>query len=381
MALANSFHATLSRRNWMQLSGLSMLGVAMPLACEGRPPRALSSTRPTNAATPAPSAMDAPDRQERQVNEATSCPAPGTILPIGAEVPFDAKDPAFVVDRELFEPKRRARPGDWLERFQETGLTFDEYVALRPTGPRGERQVIVLQPLGAFTPTEMNELTRLAKYTESFFDRTVRIASVVAMPRNGKRSRREGSKSWVQYHTRDVLEMLANSLLPADAICTLGVTMADLYPESSWNYVFGEATLSKRVGVYSLARYGAKFWGERETPDSRRLALMRSFKVLAHEAGHMFSLVHCRRFECLMNGSNSLEEMDRAPLELCPICLKMLTYNLRFDVRSRYRRLAEIYEQENLVEQSEWVNTRLARLGCVAEDTALSAEGHVSPGK
>ena len=45
---------------------------------------------------------------------------------------------------------------------------------------------------------------------------------------------------------------------------------------------------------------------------ARRLGVLRSLKVLSHEAGHMFSLHHCTRFECLMNGSNSLDEMDRA---------------------------------------------------------------------
>jgi archaemetzincin len=311
-----------------------------------------------------PIVFDVPKRQNNHEKAAASCLSPGAVLPISAEVPFDEKDRAFEIARDQFEPKRHARPGDWLARFNETGLTFDEYVALRPTGPRGERQVIVLQPLGAFTQSDMNELRRLAEYTEAFFNRPVRIASTAALPRKNQRSRHEGSKSWFQHHTRTVLEMLSDSLLPKDAICTLGITLGDLYPESSWNYVFGEATLSKRVGVYSLARYRAKFWGEPETPASRRLATLRSFKVLAHEAGHMFSLVHCRRFECLMNGSNSLEEMDRATLELCPVCLKMLTYNLRFDVRSRYRRLARIYEQASLTEQRDWVNTRLAKLGC-----------------
>jgi archaemetzincin len=244
--------------------------------------------------------------------------------------------------------------------------------------PFAQRQVIVLQPLGAFTQSEVNELKQLAEYTEAFFNRPVRIASAAALPRKGQRTRQEGAKVWVQHHAKVLLEMLADSYLPNDAICTLGVTLGDLYPEPSWNYVFGEATFSKRVGVYSLARYRAKFWGGRETPASRRLAMLRSFKVLAHEAGHMFSLAHCRRFECLMNGSNSLEEMDRAPLELCPVCLKMLTYNLRFDVRSRYRRLAGIYEQANLVEQREWLHTRLEHLGCAPGVAASNAEARVS---
>ena len=113
-----------------------------------------------------------------------------------------------------------------------------------------------------------------------------------------------------------------------------------------------------------MARYQAHFWGQKETPESRVLATLRSFKVLAHEAGHMFSLHHCRRYECLMNGSNSLEEMDRSPVEPCPVCLKMLQYNLRFDIRSRYRRLMALYERNGLTAQRDWVKARLERIGC-----------------
>jgi archaemetzincin len=363
LELASPPFANVSRRTLLQLSGLSMLGLALPIGCE-TPPRRSVNAAPSAAASVGPSVLDVPSQQDNHEKESRRCDLSAAVLPIGTEVDFDDKDPAFVADRDQFEPKRRAQPGDWLARFNETGLTFGEYVAQRPTGPRGERRVIVLQPLGAFTRSEMHEFARLAQYTEAFFCQPVRIAAPAALPRKGQRSREDGAKRWVQHYTHAVLEMLADSLLPNDAICTLGVTMVDLYPQSSWNYVFGEATLSKRVGIYSLARYRARFWGEPETPKARRLATLRSFKVLAHEAGHMFSLVHCRRFECLMNGSNSLDEMDRAPIELCPVCLKMLQYNLRFDVRSRYRRLAATYERANLVAEHDWVAARLARIGC-----------------
>ncbi|MBN1608879.1 MAG: hypothetical protein JW940_19790 [Polyangiaceae bacterium] len=114
----------------------------------------------------------------------------------------------------------------------------------------------------------------------------------------------------------------------------------------------------------SLARYRTRFWGQKETPESRVLATLRSFKVLAHETGHMFSLYHCRRYECIMNGSNSLEEMDRAPIEPCPVCLKMLQHNLRFDIRARYRRLMAVYDRNGLTQEQDRIKARLARIGC-----------------
>ena len=139
--------------------------------------------------------------------------------------------------------------------------------------------------------------------------------------------------------------------------------MSDLYPEPGWNFVFGEATLDERVGVYSLVRYFPGFTGEKDTPAARTLGLLRSFKVLSHETGHMFGLHHCARFECLMNGSNSLDETDRSPATLCPVCLKKLAWNLHFDMRRRYASLLAVYEREGLTELARWTEARLQKIG------------------
>jgi archaemetzincin len=82
-------------------------------------------------------------------------------------------------------------------------------------------------------------------------------------------------------------------------------------------------------------------------------------EVLAHETGHVFSLHHCRTHECLMNGSNSLDETDRSPLHLGPHCLKKLQYNLRFDIPSRYHRLRSFYAKHGLEQARTWVERRL----------------------
>lgn len=52
----------------------------------------------------------------------------------------------------------------------------------------------------------------------------------------------------------------------ADAFCVLAVSMEDLYPEPSWNFVFGQASLRERVGAYSFARYDPAFYGEPRAP-------------------------------------------------------------------------------------------------------------------
>jgi archaemetzincin len=78
--------------------------------------------------------------------------------------------------------------------------------------------------------------------------------------------------------------------LPADAFCIVAITMEDLYPESSWNFVFGQASVTERVGVYSFARYDPALYGGARGKDYKKLILHRSMKVLTHETGHIFGL-------------------------------------------------------------------------------------------
>lgn len=280
-----------------------------------------------------------------------------------AAAPFRWDDRAFQPDPQDFQPKHPARAGDWLARFQEPDISFEQYADSRPVSRTVDRHTIVIQPLGSFTDAERSLLERLRAFTSAFFACPCEIAQAVELPRRGFRKRSDGSRPHTQYQTRLLLQRVLPPLLPKHAICLLGVTMADLYPDEKWNYVFGEATLEERVGVYSLARYFPGFWGQQTTAATVRLAHLRSFKVLSHEAGHMFSVSHCVRYECCMNGSNSLEEMDRQPPFLCPVCLKKLAWNLGFDVRARYRTLRAIYADEGLAEQTRWIDARLERIG------------------
>lgn len=66
---------------------------------------------------------------------------------------------------------------------------------------------------------------------------------------------------------------------------------------------------------------------------------------MAHEIGHMFGIKHCVHYSCLMNGSNHAEEASKKPVEYCPVCLRKLQTNLKFDLRERYMGLAKCFEE------------------------------------
>jgi len=138
--------------------------------------------------------------------------------------------------------------------------------------------------------------------------------------------------------------------------------MTDLYPDPSWNFVFGQASLRERVGVYSFARYDPAFYGEIRKEGYQKLMLKRSLRVLSHETAHMFGLQHCIFYRCALNGSNHLQESDSRPLHLCPVCLRKLQYGIGFDVLERYRGLARFCGEVGLSEERKWVSSRLERL-------------------
>ena len=247
-----------------------------------------------------------------------------------------------------------------MQSHHEPQQNFEQYLRNAPARPTAERRAIVLQPLGTFSRRETALVYIMRDYLAAFFEMETRVASPLPLPAFGMRQEDDDP---VQYRTDVINERLLAPRLPADAVCYLGITMADLYPDPAWNYVFGMASLAERVGVYSLARYGPAFNHEPDDPDTEALLLRRALLVVAHETGHMFSLPHCRRYECLMNGVNSLAELDRGTPWLCPDCLRKLQWNTGLDVLAHYRDLRTFYSEHRMADQVDWLDRRLSSLG------------------
>jgi archaemetzincin len=283
------------------------------------------------------------------------------------DVPPAPRGPLEFATTDDADFERLPPPGenDWLDRFPETGLSFEEYVATSPVRPTAARRTLAFVPVGE-TDLEGRRLFAAAcGFAQSWFRLPSRILEPEELPAEGHQRVRKFS--WLpdrvtQYRTDWFLDVLLPPLLPDDAICLLAVSSADLYPSDDWNFVFGQSTFQRRVAVSSFVRYRASFSGRRETESARRLALLRSLKVVTHEIGHAFGLRHCVEYECNMNGSNSLDESDRRPLRLCPPCLRKLQWNVGFDVRERYRALADHFAALGLPEEEDWARARLERI-------------------
>jgi archaemetzincin len=130
------------------------------------------------------------------------------------------------------------------------------------------------------------------------------------------------------------------------------------------SFVFGQAALQERVGVFSFARYMPGFFEDDPTTNDSDLMIKRGFKICTHEILHMFGMKHCVFYGCLLTGANHFVEMDRQKMNLCPICLRKLHKALGCDMVERYNKLAEFYKSEfpdrNIfAEEYQWVQDRL----------------------
>ena len=168
------------------------------------------------------------------------------------------------------------------------------------------------------------------------------------------RNRDDIEQGWYQYstHGKNGLLQTLPRYRPTDSYAMIGLTNEDLYPSASWNFCFGWATYNVGVGAFSFCRYDPEFDGI-DDPNRDTNLLMRSCAIMAHEMCHMFAMKHCIYYECLMNGLNSAEEQRQGGIRtLCPVCLKKLKSNLKFDVKERYEKLLAVCNELGLHEEA-----------------------------
>lgn len=199
-----------------------------------------------------------------------------------------------------------------------------------------------LRPFGDVLSGRPVLLERLLAYAEAFFGLSARALPALPpyeetrVPESG----RCDATRWVERMAEDV---------PADARVYLGVTDADLSSRGV-RFVFGESSLTKRRGVFSLKRCG--------TPDPA-LFLRRALKLMSHEAGHILGIEHCQDVDCLMRASASMRDHDRNPARLCESDLARLSGATGVDPLSRYRRLETFYRGAGLEDEAAWTRERL----------------------
>lgn len=122
-----------------------------------------------------------------------------------------------------------------------------------------------------------------------------------------------------QYHSTLILAQLLK-YLPTNEGKIIGITSVDLYIPVL-TFVFGESQLGGSGAVVSTYRLRNEYYG---LPRDNDLLLQRTVKEAMHELGHAFGLIHCRDYECVMNSSTYVEDIDLKQDKFCQVCQKEL---------------------------------------------------------
>jgi archaemetzincin len=250
-------------------------------------------------------------------------------------------------------------PGEWLAEHPEPGQTYWQYVRSNPVRPDRKRRTIYVQPLGEFTAGQRKVVALTAEYMRDYFNLPVKIRDDLPLSLIPAGARRK-HPTWKvdQVLSTYVLESVLAPRLPDDAVAYIAFTGSDLWPGEGWNFVFGQASLGDRVGVWSICRFGDPDRSEA----AFKLCLHRTLKLATHETGHMFSMAHCTLCQCNMCGSNHLEEADRRPSWLCPNCLAKLCWATRTDPRVRFERLAAFSKAHGLKREQQFYENSLSAI-------------------
>ncbi len=247
--------------------------------------------------------------------------------------------------------------GDWLESHRERGQTFQQYLRSRPVTITDTRKVLYVLPLGEFGEEQRKIIDLSAEFLGIYYGCAVKTMETLPLDDVVPASARRVHPSWGvrQIQSVYVLNEVLPERLPADAVALIAFTSSDLYPDENWNFVFGQASLRNRVGVWSIFRNG-------DPQLEFKTCLLRTIRVATHETGHMFSIAHCTAYECNMCGSNSLSESDRRPIHLCPECVAKVWWATRCDPESRFTELAEFCRRNGLDDQADFFSDSLDRI-------------------
>jgi archaemetzincin len=244
----------------------------------------------------------------------------------------------------LYAPVPKPGYRDWLSLHKESGQTFQQYSALARKSTQPNSKVFYIQPIGEFNDKQQEVLQLTGKYLNIFYQLPVKFLPLIpSKDIPGKARRKNPYTKQPQVLTTYLLSDVLKKGFPKDAALVIGFTSEDLYPAPGWNFVFGQASLSEKVGIWSMSRFG-----DPTLAANYYLCLLRTFKTATHETGHMLGIYHCTAYHCNMGGSNHLQELDKKPVWFCPECLTKICWRQGIDPAKRYKELERFWQAQKL---------------------------------
>lgn len=125
-----------------------------------------------------------------------------------------------------------------------------------------------------------------------------------------------------QYDGNKLLKVVESCASP-EFIKAIGLFRVDLFIPIL-TYVFGQAYFNGTAGIASMYRLKNEQYGMKKDD---ALLFDRFRKVIIHELGHTFGLVHCLVPDCVMRSSTYVEDIDQKKHTFCQNCQRILKEN------------------------------------------------------
>lgn len=248
--------------------------------------------------------------------------------------------------------------GEWLYSHKEKGQSFDNFLKSKHAVPKKDANIIYIKPIGNFTALQTKQTELIRQYLEIYFQLKTEVLPASPNTIIPKHARRIGYENQEQFLAGYILDSVLKKEKPSNKIALMGLTEIDLYPKPEWNFVFGLASYTQKVGVSSIYRLN----DENLTNANFNLCLSRLLKICSHEIGHMFGLHHCIEVNCVMNGTNGLSETDTKQVRLCSVCQRKLNSSIKYDNKKRLIALEKYFQDNNLEEELKLMKSDLERI-------------------
>ena len=239
--------------------------------------------------------------------------------------------------------------GDWLGQNRESRQRFLGLSPFVAGAVSAQGRTLYLTTIGDFTEERQKVVHLMSEFLQICFNVPVKFLPPIPLSEVPMEHRLMAKgRNREQANSIFLLNHVLKPLLPEDALSLIALNSLDLWPGNDWSFVFGQASLKDRVGVWSVDRFG----DPTASKDDFRLFLVRTLKVATHETGHMLTIPHCTNHHCNMCGSNHLPETDRQPLQLCSECLAKVCWATQADPANRYKGLVEFCKDNSLEQEA-----------------------------